>query len=173
MKELGNYLKEIRENNGVSIEEAADDLEVDSFLLESLEEGNVRAFKDVLSIKEKVREYAKYLGLNPDEVADEFNDFLFEHTSKISLSDILEAEKEKNKEKNKEKDNTSKKVISPYTRVKKKKINKKALYSVIGIILLFVVIILILINIMKPKEEKIVNELFDIKIEGDIYELSN
>ena len=58
MKELGEYLKETRENNGVSIDEAADDLNIDSFLLENLEEGNVRAFRDVLSMKEKVKEYA-------------------------------------------------------------------------------------------------------------------
>lgn len=86
MKELGEYLKETRINNGVSIEEASDDLNIDSFILENLEAGNIRAFKDVLGIKEKIKAYAKYLGLNPEDVADEFNDFLFEHTSKISLS---------------------------------------------------------------------------------------
>ena len=33
MKELGEYLKETRINNGVSIDEAAQDLNIDSFLL--------------------------------------------------------------------------------------------------------------------------------------------
>lgn len=169
MKELGEYLKETRESNGVSIEEASDDLNIDSFLLESLEEGNIRAFKDVLSIKEKVKEYAKYLGLNPEEVADEFNDFLFEHTSKISLSDILEAEKARNNTKQ----NEQKKVSSPYTIVKQKKVNKKVIYTVLASILLFITIILIIINIIRPKEEKITNELLNRKAEGDYYELSN
>lgn len=116
MKELGEYLKEVRESNGVSIEEASDDLEIDSFLLENLEEGNVRAFRDVLGMKDKIKAYAKYLGLDPEEIADEFNDFLFEHTSKISLSDILAVEKEKNKGK----EETVKKMSSPYTIVKQK-----------------------------------------------------
>ena len=62
MKELGEYLKETRENNGVSIDEAAQDLNIDGFLLESIEEGNTRAFKDVLSMKDRIKEYAKYLG---------------------------------------------------------------------------------------------------------------
>lgn len=169
MKELGEYLKEIRENNGVSIEEASDDLNIDSFLLESLEEGNIRAFKDVLSIKEKVKEYAKYLGLNPEEVADEFNDFLFEHTSKISLSDILEAEKIRSNSKQ----NEQKKKSSPYTIVKQKKVNKKVIYTILASILLFIIIILIIVNILRPKKEKITNELLNRKAEGDYYELSN
>lgn len=168
MKELGEYLKETRESNGVSIEEASDDLNIDSFLLENLEEGNVRAFKDVLSMKEKVKEYAKYLGLDPEEVADEFNDFLFEHTSKISLSDILEAEKNRAKGKQSE----QKKVSSPYTIVKQKKVNKKVVYTILGLLLSFILVLILVINIISPKEEKITNELLDKKVKGDYYELA-
>ena len=166
MKELGEYLKETRESNGVSIEEAADDLNIDSFLLENLEEGNVRAFKDVLSMKEIIKEYAKYLGLNPEEVADEFNDFLFEHTSKISLSDILEAEKNSNKKQEK------KKISSPYTIIKQKKINKNVLFAIIGSIILIILAIVLVINIIRPKEEKITNELSNRKVEGDYFEFA-
>lgn len=168
MKELGEYLKETRESNGVSIEEASDDLNIDSFLLENLEEGNVRAFKDVLSMKEKVKEYAKYLGLDPEEVADEFNDFLFEHTSKISLSDILEAEKNRAKVKQSE----QKKVSSPYTIVKQKKVNKKVVYAILGLLLSFILVLILVINIISPKKEKITNELLDKKVKGDYYELA-
>lgn len=170
MKELGEYLKETRENNGVSIDEAADDLNIDSFLLENLEEGNVRAFRDVLSMKEKVKEYAKYLGLDPENVADEFNDFLFEHTSKISLSDILEAEK---KSKSKKTDNANtKKISSPYTIVKQKKINKRVVYTFLGALVLFILFLLLIINIMRPKEEKITNELLEKKASDEKYEFT-
>ena len=168
MKELGEYLKETRINNGVSIEEASDDLNIDSFILENLEAGNIRAFKDVLGIKEKIKSYAKYLGLNPEDVADEFNDFLFEHTSKISLSDILEAEKKRNKEKKSE----TKKVSSPYTIVKQKKVNKNFVYLFFTIILLIFIIVIITINMLIPKEEKITNELLDMKDKGDYFEFT-
>ena len=71
MKELGEYLKETRVNNGVSIDEAAQDLNIDDFLLESIEEGNTRAFKDVLSMKDIVKDrYADMLR------TDAFNDLL-------------------------------------------------------------------------------------------------
>ena len=165
MKELGEYLKETRINNGVSIDEAAQDLNIDSFLLESIEDGNTRAFKDVLSMKKIVKDYAKYLGLKPEEVVDEFNDFLFEKTSKISLQDILEAEKNQNSS------NKEKKIASPYTIVKPKKKSKKGLVITFFSILLFVVIIYLLLNLIKPKKEIITSELRSM-IEGDIYELT-
>ena len=60
MKELGEYLKHTRISNGVSMEEAAEDLELSTSQLENIENGNVRAFKDVYSLKQYVRQYAKY-----------------------------------------------------------------------------------------------------------------
>lgn len=165
MKELGQYLKETRINNGVSVDEAAQDLNIDSFLLESIEEGNTRAFKDVLSMKEKVKDYAKYLGLKPEEVIDEFNDYLFEKTSKISLKDIMDAEKEMNKQQN------AKKISSPYTIIKPKKKSKKPLlYGLLLIIVVFLLIMMIF-NLLRPKKDITTIELRS-RIEGDIIELT-
>ena len=166
MKELGEYLKETRINNGVSIDEAAQDLNIDNFLLESIEEGNTRAFKDVLSMKDRIKEYAKYLGLKPEEVIDEFNDYLFEKTSKISLKDIEEAE---SGIKNKQDEN--KKISSPYTLIKPKKKNKKPILYGIAIMILIILIVLLLFSIFRPKREKITKELRNVR--GEIsYELT-
>ncbi len=152
MKELGNYLKEARESNGVSIDEAADDLKIDKFLLESLEEGNIRAFKDVLGIRDIVKVYSKYLGLDPEVVIEDFNDFLFEHTSKISLDDILEAEK-KTKE-------PVQKIASPYT---SHKTTKKRKLSKFGLVVVWILAVSILIGLVflmiRPNKDKIVTEL--------------
>ena len=95
MKELGSYLRRTRIENGVNLEEAADDMNISVTQLENIESGNTRAFKDVYKLKQQIKMYAKYLGLNPDKVIDEFNEYLFEHTSKISLDDIMEAKKKK------------------------------------------------------------------------------
>lgn len=161
MKELGEYLKKTRESNGVALEEAATDLKIDSFLLESLEEGNVRAFKDVLKVKDLVKDYAKYLGLDSEEVIDEYNSFLFEHTSKISLEDIIEAEKIRNEE--------ERKVLSPYTKPRKKKINKDKIKLLFEIFLLIIVILLFIIFIFRPKDEKVIDE---IMIRSDLIEFT-
>lgn len=155
MKELGEYLKETRISNGVSIDEAAQDLNIDNFLLESMEEGNTRAFKDILSMKERVKDYAKYLGLKPEEVIDEFNDYLFEKTSKISLQDIIETEKEVNSKK----DGKSKIVASPYTIIKpKKRDNKMIIYGIV-VFAMIIFLILVIFNIVRPRKDKITKEL--------------
>ena len=164
MKELGAYLRETRISNGVSIDEAAQDLNIDDFLLESIEEGNTRSFKDILVMKEKVKEYTKYLGLKSEEVMDEFNDYLFEKTSKISLQDIIDAEKGATKGENN-------KISSPYTAIKPKKKDKKIIFYIIGGLCIFVLLVLLLFIMFKPKKNIIVEELKSLK-EGDLCELA-
>ena len=68
MKELGEYLKRTRISNGVSLTEACEDLEFSTSHLENIESGNVRAFKDVYELKEDIKVYAKYLGLDSEKV---------------------------------------------------------------------------------------------------------
>ena len=87
MKELGEYLKHTRISSGLSIAEVCEDLDFSTSLLENMESGNVKAFKDVYSLRDFIKKYANYLGLDADKVIEEFNDFLFAHTSRISLQD--------------------------------------------------------------------------------------
>ena len=145
MKELGDYLKRTRISNGVSITEACEDLEFSTSQLENIESGNVRAFKDVYELKDYIKLYAKYLGLDSDKVVDEFNGFLFQHTSKISLDDILAAQKRKEEE--------ERKVKSPYTKEYKEKINLwPFFYDILGILFLIAILYLIISNINEVPE---------------------
>ena len=73
MKEIGLRLKLKREENGVSLEEAASDLNMRVSQLENIENGKKDEFKDVFSLKYFIRDYAKYLGLDGEEVLDDFN----------------------------------------------------------------------------------------------------
>jgi cytoskeletal protein RodZ len=144
MKELGEYLKRTRISNGVSLTEACEDLDFSTSHLENIESGNVRAFKDVYELKESIKLYAKYLGLDPDKVVDEFNGFLFQHTSKISLDDIRAAQKKKEEEENKNR------VKSPYTKEYKEKFNYwPFVYIAIGILVLILVVYIVISNINK------------------------
>ena len=169
MKEIGDYLKETRVNNGVSLDEASEDLNISKDNLENLEDGNVKAFKDIYALKEIVREYSKYLGIDPDKIMDEFNDFMFEHTSKISLEDIEEARKI-----SKEKEEKPK-VISPYTYIPKpkpslKNIKWKKVFLILGIIILIIFIIIVWNNFTKSSRE-VTNELMGRV--GENHEFSN
>ena len=142
MKELGEYLRQTRIGNGVSITEACEDLELSTSQLENIESGNVKAFKDIYELRDYIKLYAKYLGLKSDKVLDEFNNFLFQHTSKISLDDILEAQKKK------EEEYKERKVKSPYTKEYKEKFDiLPIIYILIAFMLFIGVLYLILSNI--------------------------
>ena len=160
MKELGYYLEDTRRSNGVSLEEAASDLNVDVSYLENIESANVRAFKDVYYMRELVREYAKYLGLSEEKIQNEFNDFLFEHTSKISLDDIMEAKKKKEEEERLE---NTKKIQSPYTKEYKRKV-KKLPFVLAGVIFLLAIIISIVVIKTINREPAVKSELKGIEV---------
>lgn len=169
MKEIGEFLKSSRINNGVSIEEAAEDLNCSIVQLENMEDGNVRAFKDIFTLKELVKEYGKYLGVEIDSLIEEFNDFMFEHTSKISMDDILEARKLA-----KEKNNIEKsKIVSPYTRIHVPKFTLKTLklkpiLITIGILFALFITIFVWYKI-QDRQEIISSELCGRKME-EVYE---
>ena len=138
MNEIGELLRTTREDSGVSIEEASNDLEIKTLVLENIEDGNIGCFKDIFVLKDYIYNYAKYLGLDPDKIIDEFNEYLFEYTSKIPLEDIEKAMKEQQKE-----DLPEKKIVSPYT-TSTKKVNLKivipivvALALIIGLIIMW------------------------------------
>ena len=140
MKEIGEKLKEKREENGVSIEEVAEDLKMRPSQITNLEEGNKESFPDVNTLKNYIRDYAKYLGLDSEKLIDDFNEFLFDFTSKIPASDIEKAKEEREKEK--------KEFASPYTK-KEKNGNKykKLIYALIAIVILFIIGYFIVSNI--------------------------
>lgn len=142
MEEIGLKLKEKREENGVSIEEAAEDLKMRPSLLTDLENGKKDSFPDVNTLKNYIRDYSKYLGLDSDKLVDEFNEFLFDFTSKIPAADMEKAIAER--------ENERKEFASPYT---KKNDNKKKykifIFIAICLVITFIIGYFILSSIKK------------------------
>jgi len=118
LNEIGELLRSTREESGVSIEEASNDLEIKTLILENIEDGNIGCFKDIFVLKNYIHDYAKYLGLEPDKIIDDFNEYLFEYTSKIPLEDIEKAMKEQQKI-----EEPVEKIVSPYTNSTKSESN--------------------------------------------------
>lgn len=133
MDEIGSILKTTRESSGVTIEEASTDLDIKSVVLENIEDGKIGCFKDVFELKEYIQNYAKYLGLDGDKLIDQFNEYLFEYTSRIPVEEIEKVVNEKQKEEHK--------VISPYTKEIRKHSKYFYIFLYIGIILLVIVAI--------------------------------
>ncbi len=136
MNEIGQMLSLAREKNGVSIEEASEDLGIKVIVLENIEHGNIGGFKDIFVLKDYIRKYAKYLGLDPEKVIDVFNEYLFEYTSRIPLKAIEKAVQDK-----KDNEEVGDKVKSPYTKVQNK--HKTAKYLLIYILIGLIVILAI------------------------------
>lgn len=155
MKEIGEKLKEARESIGVSVEEVAEDLKIPISQITDLESGNVEKFQDVFSLKYFIRDYAKYLGLNKEEIVDDFNEYLFDYTSKLSLDEIKKESKEKE----------SNKIKSPYTiERKREKIYQNFIY--IAIVVLLITITVLLYTILHEDENE------DNLVYGGTYELT-
>ncbi len=157
MKEIGEQLKNAREEKGVTLEEASEDLNVKLSQIQNIEEGNMKIFKDVYYLKCFLRDYSKYLGLNEEDIMDEFNEFFFEETSKIPIEEIEKASKEKEKEKLQEK-----KMASPYTMEVAPKSKFGAIIVAIIILLLLTLIGYIVVTryvVPKQEEDKIITYL--------------
>lgn len=133
MEEIGNLFLLTREAAGISLKEVSEDLEIEQAILENIEDGKTGAFSDIFVLKEYVASYAKYLGLDADKIIDEFNEFIFEATSKIPIKEIEKqiAENNKNEEENK--------VVSPYTKKEKKVKNGVYLFVYILLVLSLIV----------------------------------
>ena len=159
MKEIGEKLQETRISMGISIEEAAEDLKLRPSQLENIEAGNKDAFKDIFYLKYFIRDYAKYLGLDADKMMDDFNEYLFDYTSKISLDDIKKASK---KDEPKEK-----RIASPYTieRSPKRHIPSGV---ILGLIIIFICIIIYCIFTIFASGKNDNNDTNSINTKNDV-----
>jgi len=138
MKEIGEKLKYARESMGITIGEAAEDLKLELLQIENLEEGNMEAFKDIYSLKYLIRDYSKYLGLDKEDLVNEFNEYLFDYTSKISIEDIKKAQVMAKSE-------DDDKIKSPYTIEHKEKppIYIFAMYGAILLVLITITVFVV------------------------------
>lgn len=150
---IGIYLKEAREKTGVSLEEASADIQIKSVILENIEEGNIGSFKDIFELKEYLCTYAKYLGLDENKILDEFNEYMFEYTSKIPLRDIEKKVMEQNKEKEADP------IVSPYTKPMKKYPAKY--YVILYVVLILLAIVVIFWSIHQITISRYLEPLFE------------
>ena len=146
VKELGEQFRILRKNNGVSKEEASNDLGITTKELECLENGNLKVFKDVYELKKVILNYAKYLGLDENKILDEFNDFLFEKTSKISKEEIKKAAKE---------EESLDKVSSPYTKLGKEKKDFAPIVLIIVVLIFISLVVYLVLSFLKKDPDEV------------------
>lgn len=126
-------MKKTREDTGINLEEAGNDLDIKPVVLDNIENGNIGCFKDIYVLKDNIKDYAKYLGLDPEKIINEFNEYMFEYTSKIPVKEI----EEKMQEQQKIEETQEIKIASPYTEENNK--YKSKLYIVLTAIVIVLV----------------------------------
>lgn len=149
MYSIGQTLKNAREEAGVSLKEASEDLEINELKLTNIENGNVGCFKDIFELKSNINSYAKYLGLNENEIMDRFQEYMFEHTSKIPIKDIEKKVMEQNKEKQNDR------ISSPYSKPAKKYPMK--LYIAIYLCIICLTLVIVVWSVMEIAKTKLCN----------------
>ena len=138
MKEIGEELKEARVASSVELEEVSEDTGIPVIALEQIECGTIGSFKDIFLLKDYLKTYAKYVGLDGDNIIDRFNEYMFEYTSKIPVEDLEKKieEREREEEITKQEEDTK---VSPYLNPKVNTDNSKMVLTVIIIIILVAV----------------------------------
>ena len=68
MKVIGEKLKTSREEKGLSLEEVSEDLKIKVEDLKNIELGNKDSFQDIYFLKKAIYDYAKYLGLDYEQL---------------------------------------------------------------------------------------------------------
>jgi len=135
--ETGETLKRSREVAGISLEEVSTDLSIPVLYLEQIEDGSIGSFDNIYELKQMILNYAKYLGLNTEEVTKKFNEYMFDYTSKIPMNEIEKAVRKQQK-----KLELEEKIASPYTRVYPKEKTLPYILAAIGILVLVILAVL-------------------------------
>ena len=147
MEVIGEKLASSREEKGLSLEEVSEDLNIPIKDLENIEKGNRNAFSDIYVLREEIYNYAKYLVLDYENLVDEFNEYMFEFTSKIPTETIEKISKQKEIEE-------SKNILSPYSKVENKKSYKKIIIiALISILLIGICTFVVIKNKDKSNKE--------------------
>ncbi len=145
MEEIAELLREAREESGIELSEVSKDLDINEIILTNIEDGKIGSFKDIFALKEYLANYAKYLGLDSEKILEEFNEYLFEYTSRIPVKEIEKTIELNTKE-------ASEKISSPYTLKRFK--GQKGIYAIIYILIFILVILAIFWSVNQVTVEK-------------------
>ncbi|MDX1399581.1 MAG: helix-turn-helix domain-containing protein, partial [Oceanospirillum sp.] len=72
MEELGHILREARETKGLTLQEVQQETRINTRYLEALENGNYESLPTPVHVRGFLRNYARFLGLDPQPLLDRY-----------------------------------------------------------------------------------------------------
>jgi cytoskeletal protein RodZ len=73
MASIGEQLKQIREDKNISLEEVSNATKISKRYLQAIEEGNYSLIPGETYVIGIIRNYARYLGLNPKPIIEQYS----------------------------------------------------------------------------------------------------
>lgn len=83
MDEFGHILREARENKGLTLAEVQDKTRINSRFLAALEQGNYDKLPTPVHVRGFLRNYARFLGLDPQPLVERY-EWVLEHETAVS-----------------------------------------------------------------------------------------
>ena len=90
MKDIGNFLREKREEKGISLTEVEKDLKIRKKYLQNLEEGNIDIIPGKTYLVGYLRNYGKYLGIDEENINQIIQTYNNLEKRKVDLKKIKE-----------------------------------------------------------------------------------
>lgn len=84
MNELGHILREARETKGYTLEDVQEEIRINAKYLKSLESGDYQALPTPVHVRGFLRNYARFLGLDPQPLLDRYESYLSRPPSKAT-----------------------------------------------------------------------------------------
>ncbi|MGB4873688.1 MAG: RodZ domain-containing protein [Candidatus Promineifilaceae bacterium] len=84
MNELGHILREARETKGYTLEDVQEEIRINAKYLKSLENGDYNALPTPVHVRGFLRNYARFLGLDPQPLLDRYESYLSRPPSKAT-----------------------------------------------------------------------------------------
>lgn len=95
MPTIGQQLQQAREAKSITIEQAASETKINQQFLCALEADNYEEFNEEFYIKQYIRTYAYYLGLNARILIDHVDENDYEEKGEIHVSQLLFEQKKR------------------------------------------------------------------------------
>ena len=83
MASIGEQLKQIREDKNISLEEVANATKISKRYLQAIEEGNYSLIPGQTYVIGIIRNYARYLGLDPNPIVEQYSKLILPNDDDI------------------------------------------------------------------------------------------
>lgn len=145
MQTIGQKLKKVRQDKGLSLEDAQRATKIQCYILQSFEEDNFNKDGIAIYTKSLLRLYAKFLGLEPNEIAKEAG-FVDNAIKERNILQRLEQEQDIRKKRA---------IKLPTFNFKLPKLNRKVVFFILIGVCVYISIFM-LVRSLKNRAEKIV-----------------